>query len=896
MLKMMVMAVLCAVVAGAWTLVDKPAEMVPEVRAASQLQPPPADWVADEMPADAPAPLPTVAEAEAGFILFSRPLTDPIYPASRPRPDERVEVLTAFGTPGQFVTFNLAVYPLRPVRSLRVNWRPPVAGARSENRLVTYWQTRYPMYSSVGTYRTLPEYLFPVTVAEAPEGVPQRYFLTLQIPDGVASGVYHGEVMVDSEHLARAVQLPVRLEVFSFRLKKDPAKNYSAYQSDLGKPIQALGQEAMRRVFFAELERMNDYGFTRAPRLNLNYDAVRETYSVSRLDWMMEGIRRFGWDSTMAITGCGISQLYQKHTGVAMGSHHRYSIEPPEAMYEEMDRGLAAFRRRCEAEGYPRLIMGPLDEVDPSARAMALRVYGLFKKHGFDTFTTKDPVSDRSADVLDPVIDIWSSQPFSWSYDELQKQNKKGYWCYPNHNSYEIKNPVVMCKGGRMTYGFGHYRSGYEYLMPWIWRRIQTDFSAPALGGDSGANWMNAAGEVIMTTYWEAFRAGIDDAKYLYTLQDAIVKRRRTAAAAVAVAEAEAALQELWDRIPVRQKYLDNFPWSSEEFDAITYKLAQLTEKLLRYPESDPQAVSPSVLPIARTLPEPETVRELCAAGVADGSIEALVLPVTTGWRGVEQEARVIEVPENRIGDRPAVRLRVGIDLERDGSGLVGGSYPAGWPRLRYEVAAGQIDFSRYDFLSVTYRVKSNRNETRNVRTPFWCTIGNWRDGFATTPVAEVFAEGVSQQAVIALATLLGTASEAKRKMARTLDFGLTEREYLHGDVLEFDFADIMLLKVVQPKLVHPQIPGLVQRSAGWLRYQVEVFSASAPVGLELEAILLNSAGETVVRQTQVMERGSVQRQALALPETAPGRYRLQLRIRRDGQEVHRLEQGLELI
>jgi hypothetical protein len=64
-------------------------------------------------------------------------------------------------------------------------------------------------------------------------------------------------------------------------------------------------------------------------------------------------------------------------------------------------------------------------------------------------------------------------------------------------------------------------------------------------------------GEVITAVYWACFRAGFDDARYVYTLQQAIVQREHSAdpVCLAGVREGRQALQETWDAIRVQPRY-----------------------------------------------------------------------------------------------------------------------------------------------------------------------------------------------------------------------------------------------------------------------------------------------------------------------------------------------------
>ena len=48
----------------------------------------------------------TAAEKKRGFMLFSRPLTAPVFPESVPLAHERISKLSAFGARGQYVNLN----------------------------------------------------------------------------------------------------------------------------------------------------------------------------------------------------------------------------------------------------------------------------------------------------------------------------------------------------------------------------------------------------------------------------------------------------------------------------------------------------------------------------------------------------------------------------------------------------------------------------------------------------------------------------------------------------------------------------------------------------------------------------------------------------------------------
>ena len=135
-------------------LIAKPADHIVPRRAHVQ---PAVPAGAKEIPyvETAPEPALTDAERQRGYLLFSRPTVEPVYPNTRPRPDERLEALVAFATPGQFEPLTLALYPVRPLVNLKVRVSALVSSAGEipadciDVRLGTYWNVGYPSYTTV---------------------------------------------------------------------------------------------------------------------------------------------------------------------------------------------------------------------------------------------------------------------------------------------------------------------------------------------------------------------------------------------------------------------------------------------------------------------------------------------------------------------------------------------------------------------------------------------------------------------------------------------------------------------------------------------------------------------------------------------------------------------------
>ena len=422
-----------------------------------------------------PEPTLTGAEKKRGYVLFSRPTVEPVYPNTRPRPDERLEALAAFATPGQFEPVTLALYPLRPLVNLKVRVSPltcpagKISADRVDIRLGTYWKVGYPSYTTLNTYRRTPELLERVTVHSSPAGECQRYWLSIHVPDDARPGLYRGAVTVRDDGFDEALSIPIALRVLGFRLQKDPAKHYSAYFYTKNKSLYHGRSEAfIRKAADNDYRAMADFGLDMLPTLYLSCEdgkrlVVRDADEIPRM-------LRAGLHGPAPATADGvIHRIYLDTTpGGKVASHWRVSPMPPPGFYDRVTELFRAFEVDRKANGWPEFICCPIDEVDPSCKEFGVKVYAAIKAAGLKTYATKDPVEPDAA-AYAPYIDIWCSQPYAVPFAQIVAQKRYEYWCYPNHNAGEIKDRLTMCKGGRMTYGFGFWRSGYTTLIPWHW-------------------------------------------------------------------------------------------------------------------------------------------------------------------------------------------------------------------------------------------------------------------------------------------------------------------------------------------------------------------------------------------------------------------------------------------
>jgi glycosyl hydrolase family 123 len=524
-----------------------------------------------------PAPQATAGEKKRGYILFSRPITQPVYRGTHPFGWERTEGISAFGTPDEYEPLTFSLYTLRNINDLRVKISVLRSGEsvidqdHLDLRAVTYWNIRFPRYTSSDTYRALPELLEKVNSIELHKNVCQRFWLKVHVPDDAKPGLYKGHVTISENGAEKALQLPVVFRVLGYSLERDPQKRYSVYYYGPKYQFKGLQGATLAKAKENELRSMLSYGIDMFPTVALatRKDKNGDIHVYMRDDALVDKMLQMGFKGPIPIIG-GIGSFYRRYVpGGKVGKHWHISKNPPDdKIYVEIERAYRNLKKYAENKGWPELICCPLDEVAPASAEFSAKVYAAIRRAGIKTYITKDPTSmEAGVYRKNDAVDAWCSQPYALPYDKVISDKRYQYWSYPNHNAGELKDRIIMQKGGRMTYGFGLWRSGYTTLIPWHWRWLpnrddQFDYlrGRRPLSG-CGAR-MDENQEIIPAVYWEAFREGYDDLRYLYTLQEVIVQRKGTKnqQCQKLIKDGGRLIQAIWDSIEPQTKYLHYHP------------------------------------------------------------------------------------------------------------------------------------------------------------------------------------------------------------------------------------------------------------------------------------------------------------------------------------------------
>lgn len=855
-----------------------------------------------------PEIVPTEAEKELGFVVFNRPITETVYPQSIPLVYERLSCLSAFAAPGEFEPVTFSIYPLRDLKDIKVDVSPLMFGKNlipTENidtRLVVYRNINYPHYTTSGIYRRMPEILEHVKFNNAAAKECQRYWLKIKVPENAVPGIYQGSINVSYKGLGKNFSIPVSFKVLSFKLLKDQSKHYTTYNWDTFRIYKNKSQKWKEDAVRTDGRAMTEYGIDTIPTIYLAYDIPSNSMTLddNKILVINEMIKA-GMHGPVPAVGIGsFYSAFRKKDGSALpkpGPHCKLTELPPEEFYPKLTEAVKNFEKIRKEKNWPEFIYVPLDEVDPSSKEFGMKVYKAFKDAGVKTYVTKDPVSADAKDYA-PYVDFWCGQSFSIPYEKAVSDKKYGYWCYPNHNSNEIKIPEVMCRGGRMTYGFGFWRSGYSLLIPWIWRSYNQEYLGK---GSACGNFFDENGNIVPTPYWECFREGCDDLRYLYTLETAIVQREdsKDSGCLALVKEGRALLQKIWDSINVQTKYLANNVWTPATFDFYRWQMAEMTERLLKYPASN-NNIAPSVIinTDSKKCKESDFFEEQTRKG---NIIEKdLGDEDFASWKSLASEGVLAVTEKFKHSGNKSLLFDLTVDYKKDGGGE-NGNYPVGWPRFIMSFPGKGLDMTEYNYLSLWVMVDSARDEVADDFSPFYISfLSPVRRNFFNKEIITQVEQREWVHVLLPVNEMIASKEDvAVWKRISGIQFGISESKYPDGTKIQFYVDGISLIKLKTPTISSiDTAPGLLLPATNFIvPCSVMGVNRGTMKNYLIDVKLINSTGNPVVQSS--LELSETPRFVLDVSSIdVPGTYsiRCEVKEKNTGKVCSSLTKKLDII
>lgn len=525
---------------------------------------------------EGPAPTPTAAQQEAGYILFAPHWMRKVFGNSVPLEGEIGAGLSASAAPGEYEPMALAVYPLRDlgdctlvISDLQGPADAMLSAESIEIRAVHLW-AQIPGQKGASyaeQFIRTPEALFNTATINVDGEDTREWWITVDVPEDATPGAYTGTATLTPDEGA-AEEVPLRLEVLPVALRDPEGYTFGMYWG----PWRVSREDTSDERVVAQIEDMREHNMNTVAlgagaTMSVGADG-RYEYDLAEVTELLELLRDGGLDAPVP----WVHQFPPIETAFGSDEHRaqvKAFVEYARAHFAERELGevlwyprdepwhgerreqckwlLEAIKQVPEARTYVTTRMDTAEEFDPW---LDVRCHTLSLGGGFDPVTVRESAA-ASGD---------------------------SYWWYTNACR---EYPDVM----RFKGGFFFWKTGATGQLYWAY---QYPSGMNPTSDLDGIDWCAAyPGETgpIPTIEWEGLREGIDDFRFVHTLELEIADAREGGSAAkrTLADEAEVLLDEIREAaIADLQVYEDrelNFHvdsiWEPETYDTYRRRIAE---------------------------------------------------------------------------------------------------------------------------------------------------------------------------------------------------------------------------------------------------------------------------------------------------------------------------------
>jgi len=492
-------------------------------------------------PATSPPLALTPAEEQKGYVIFAADPCERIAPGFVPARAAIDRPLTAFAAQGEIEPATFGILASTDLGNVEVELSDLV-GEKAAQRIaqqdvslgvVRCWPVRASDNGGKGTYEVVPEMIEPPVgrACRVPAGQVKQWWLTVRVPSDAPAGRYRMSVTVRPEKASPSV-LEWRLLVLPFRLSQPADKHWGTWLESFP-PVGGLrGPDRRGRNTPAEVDRLaradladyQDHGFDLA-LFNYYFGAEENadgsfTYDLSQLVRDQDYWKTLGSDAPVVIC-CEYAFRNFEYQFAEPGVEHVPGTFSPKARLACV--GLVrSINDEAQRRGWPKLYFAPIDEPGNSKTEnrmeFAENVLDLVHEVPACQTATTVGASDilRLGDRVDARIYAYGSYGRNRVLQETQQGHP--FWYYDNGMFYGHST-----EASRSMTGFEFLRSGAEVASAWGFDCAKDNPYNDFDGGHRDWNVVfPGVDRLTPTIYWELCREGMDDCRYVATLQQEI--------------------------------------------------------------------------------------------------------------------------------------------------------------------------------------------------------------------------------------------------------------------------------------------------------------------------------------------------------------------------------------
>jgi len=467
---------------------------------------------------------PDSKDKKLGYILFKKHYMEPTSPYTVPQEDELLKDIRIFASTGEYEPVAFLLYALRPVKKinikvsdLRDNKTDAVIEAKNID-LRSAVALPFKLRSAPKKYKYKNEILVKKSNLAIKPEQSRLFWLTVYVPKNSQAGIYRGTITINTADSTQKV--PLLLRVFPIKL--------IAPDMELGMYIGGHQKnKSMRKKIFID---MREHGMNTMELCNFSaypgWKNGKITLNFGALDRDMSLYKAVGFNKIATIDMRPI-QAWLAGLQTAMDNFRKKGEKFPADYYVKVgsfdvspkftDFETKAYInivkkmiKHAKDNNYPDLcFMAQEEAANKGVRGQQLKHFSkLLKKCGVKTTSWSNAPWSGNDDLqlIDPYIDI---RYYNYITPEIRKRTKKSGDFFGIYNH-----------GGRLAFGFFGRKSQAEGVLQWAYcfQHTKNMLSSGTGYYGSGKVYFGADGPLPSPT-WEEIREGIDDAKYINTLE-----------------------------------------------------------------------------------------------------------------------------------------------------------------------------------------------------------------------------------------------------------------------------------------------------------------------------------------------------------------------------------------
>jgi len=504
-------------------------------------------------------------EQEEGYVVYAKNYLERIFPISkkRPSPEEYIDTISIFATPGEYEPATFAIYTLKALENIEVkltdlkdNAGNIIAKDNIDLRVVRWIKKSIDFEHLTDNTLRLPEILQYYRKLNPLAKRSKQYWLIVHVPEDAKSGMYEGTITISPAN-AETKEVTLQLEVLPIKLYSHPKKVHGMYYHT-NRFEEDMSHKELLKIMRLHLVDLKKHGVKavalrgshNGPRISIDKNTEEVSVDYSFFIKSLKLLKKMG---------------FKKPLPFKLG-YMKNQLEKKIADEEKRDKIYVGIVRKlkdlAENMGIPEILFCPVGEPfltckkengkTTEEKQEELRHYGNLIKtiEGARIYTTvmwnyeEDLIKEAG---LDEIIDVRcyhglttdrqmvkNGCGFEGLMDEVKESGDEA-WMYYNNIVNKLpmdeKKAQFHLESYRLINGFYFWNSPYTRHNPWTYQYFCGKIFDDTDGATSDhayaySHRKKGYAPTLPTLKWEAFREGVDDLRYIYTLQIAIQKNK----------------------------------------------------------------------------------------------------------------------------------------------------------------------------------------------------------------------------------------------------------------------------------------------------------------------------------------------------------------------------------